>query len=104
MPATKAPATATPPAFQLVGELPDTKSGRRPTVPPIRQQLIDFAKDNVDQWIEYRSTDGDKFKQPSSVVNQIRKGGGGFGPGFEGAVRGGQLYIRYVGVTEQGPA
>ncbi|ORJ92591.1 hypothetical protein A6F55_23805 [Prescottella equi] len=99
MPATKAPATASPPAFRLVGELPEPNAGRRPNVPAVRQQLIDFAKANVDQWIEYRSTAADTFKDPSSFSNRVRKGVGGFGPGFEAAVRGGQLYIRYVGTT-----
>ncbi|NHP18660.1 hypothetical protein G8767_34785 [Rhodococcus sp. IC4_135] len=84
-------------AFTLVGTLPTGNVSRAPQIPRVRTQLIEFAKQNVGQWIHYEKSTEDPFKSVDTFGGQVRRGQGGFGPGFEAAVRSKRLYVRYVG-------
>ena len=86
-----------PTAFTLVGELPTGNVSRAPQIPRVRTQLIEFAKQNTGQWIHYEKSTADPFKSVDTFGGQVRRGQGGFGPGFEAAVRSKRLYVRYVG-------
>lgn len=91
------PEPVKPSAFTLVGSLPTGNVSRAPQIPRVRTQLIDFAKANIGQWIHYEKSTEDPFKSVDTFGGQVRRGQGGFGPGFEAAVRSKRLYIRYVG-------
>ncbi|MDG3012490.1 hypothetical protein G4X40_20325 [Rhodococcus sp. D2-41] len=86
-----------PAPFELVGDLPESFTGRGSTIPKVRAQLIEFAKAHRGQWIKYLPSAGDPFKSPSSLALSARKGNAGFGPGFETAVRSKVLFVRYTG-------
>jgi hypothetical protein len=96
-PSAPQPDSAKPSAFELVGTLPDGLTGRAPQIPKVRRQLAEFAKQNEGQWIRYSPSTEDPFKSVHGLAGQVRKGQAGFPAGFEAAVRGKQLYIRYVG-------
>ncbi|WP_418346133.1 hypothetical protein [Rhodococcus pyridinivorans] len=95
-------ARTTPPAFQLVDDIPGSGQfvGRR--IPEQREQLIAFAKANRGRWVEYRSTEEDPFKSATQFAGAVRQGRIGFGPkgAFEAASRGGRLFVRFVGEGE----
>ena len=97
MPAQAEPPTARPAAFELVGDLPDSKGPGGRKVPAVRTQMMEFAKAHPGQWIRYNPTPDDPFKHANSLGDSIRKGNAGFGPGFEANVRNKTLFVRYVG-------
>ena len=97
MPAQAAAPTARPAAFELVGDLPDSKGPGGRKVPAVRTQMMEFAKAHPGQWIRYNPTPEDPFKHANSLGDSIRKGHGGFGEGFEASVRDKVLFVRYVG-------
>ena len=97
MPTKAAAPAARPAAFELVDELPNSKGRHGRRYPAVRAQLVEFAKAHPGQWIRYNPTPDDPFKSPSSIATQVRKGHGGFEPGFEANVRDKVLFVRYVG-------
>lgn len=84
-------------AFELVGDLPEPETGRYQSVPEVRLQMIELAKANPGKWIRYNPSVADPFSRPRVIVDKAQKGTGGFGPGFEAAIRTKVAYVRYVG-------
>ncbi len=89
--------------FEVLDELPGgaAGSGRRP--PAIRLRAVAAAQRNPGKWLRYPPTDGDPYKNASSIVNQARQGKAGFPAGFgQSIVRDKTAFLRYdpEGATE----
>lgn len=85
-------------AFEIVGdELPDSEATRQRSIPEVRAQLIKFAKANPGKWIRYVATSEDPFPRAYAMTARAKQGTGGFGPGFDAAVRNKECFICYKG-------
>lgn len=97
------PTEPTPPPFRLIGPNLPTARGKGFEAPPIRVQAIAMAIEHPGQWIEYRASAADPFKNASTLAAQARSARGGFREGFTARVIGGVVYLRYDTPTEGTP-
>lgn len=84
------PNEAPPPCVTIASPPP-----RPGVVPAVRLELINYARANPGLWLRYEPGDRETIKI-TTLRTYIDVGSGGFGPGFEAAGRGGDLYVRYT--------